>query len=84
VIISEPIYSINLFERIRKDERAKILLGIKKDFWEPEKFIEKSETPQETLLSRFPKNYIRTQISPMKSDQNVIFALEKKKTSWLD
>lgn len=33
------------------------------------------------ILSHFPKNYLRKQISTFRSDENVVFELQKKKTS---
>lgn len=84
IIISETIYSTNIFEIIREDASSKIILGIRKDFWEPEKFIESQQSHRISILSSFPDIYTRRQVSVMKSDQNVIFELEKKQVSWLE
>jgi hypothetical protein len=84
VIISESIYNTNIFEMIRKDKSTKIILGMRKYFWETEKFIQKENSKEEYILSYFPKEYTRKQLTPMKSNLNVVFELEKKIYSWLE
>jgi hypothetical protein len=80
VIVSEMILSKHMFEKIRFAE--KIIVGIKKDYWETEKFITKDVSKKERSI--FPEGYQRKQVTPLKSHQNVIFELEKIKTSWLE
>jgi hypothetical protein len=83
VILAEPVYSVNSFELLRKDEQI-ILLGVRKDRWEREKFFQGEQIKPLSILNCFPKGYMRKQITFLRSDQNVIFELQIKKNSWLE
>ena len=107
IIVSEPIYANNeLFQKIFQlidpysNIETKILLTIRKMFWEKEMFIRGTSEDQEgkeaqgketqgatkddDILSHFPKKYSRKQITTLRSGENVVFELQKKKLSWLE
>ena len=106
IIVSEPIYSNNeqfqkIFQLIDKysNVETKILLTIRKMYWEKEMFMrgevrgeergedlvdDEDHTNHDDVLFHFPKKYSRKQISKLRSGENVVFELQKKKLSWLE
>lgn len=88
IIVSEPIYSKNIFENlemINDSSSTKILFGIQKTFWETEPFIQvRKDKTNINILAHLPKNYTRRQLTPFKSNHNVLFELQKKRISWLE
>jgi len=91
IIISEAIYSNNdlfnkIFHRINQysNPETKIILTIRKMFWENEMFLQKSYTNQLDILSHFPKNYSRKQMTSFSTKENIVFELQKQKVLWIE
>jgi hypothetical protein len=83
IIISETIYNQKFLDWIDLTPPITLILGIKKDFWENEKFLT-NQTLDHSIFSLFPKDFTRKQVTALKKDQNVIFELEKKKPLWIE
>ena len=92
IIISETIYSNNqLFDKIfhlietYSGLESKIILMIRKIFWEREMFLYGEDDKKECdVLSHFPKKFSRKQMTTLRSNENVVFELERKKLSWIE
>jgi hypothetical protein len=78
IILSEIIErDMNkIFDSIDKYSNwdTKIILGIKKNIW----------NCKYNILNDFPKNYIRRQMNFFRSNEDIIFELQKKRISWLE
>lgn len=91
IIISDAIYSNNeVFNKIfylinqYSNPETKIILTIRKLFWENEMFLQESHTHPFDILSHFPKNYSRKQMTPFSSKENIVFELQKEKVLWIE
>jgi hypothetical protein len=70
ILIAESVYCSETIQEITKYNFDEFILGIDKSYWIKQKFI--------------AQDYDHQQLTPMRSNQNVIFRLKRKKFSWLE
>lgn len=81
IIVSEGLYSYDSLQKLfslldtYSTSESKIILAICKRYWSQNK---------DDIVSKIPHNYYQRQVSAFRSNENVVFELQRKKSSWLE